>query len=103
MRVPVVIIKDGILWQDANTFSRAKNYLKQVAGTIQILQVFSVEWHLNKQVNMSFLNPFYVIITVSQLLFVIRKRLFRNCFIYNKLNNTIKRPYLDVEGLIYAR
>ena len=101
-RWPVLFIKTVALAKDAKNLDLAIKYLLPQAGT-GILQLNNLlSKHSNILLNMFNLKILYTVLTVSHLLFVIRRRIFRNYIIYNRLNSMLKRTRIDVGGLIYG-
>jgi len=73
-------------------------YLNNTAG-IQFKHSNLFNSHSNKPVGGHYLFKLSMGFPVSQLLFVIRKGIFHNYNVYNRLNYTIKRTRIDVEEL----
>ena len=101
-RWPVLFIKTGALAKDAKRSAETIKYLLPQAGTVNLQLNYLINKHSNILDNMFNLKILYTVLTVSHLLFVIRRRIFRNYNIYNRLNSMIKRTRIDVGGLIYG-
>ena len=81
---------------------RALNYLYQYAGAssfehTNLIKKYAIKHLLEFKLYSNCFNFLH-----SQLLFVVKRRITRNYFIYNKLNTLAKRSRIDVERLSYA-
>jgi len=101
-RAHIYFIKSGCLQISGGIYFLLKTIANLIAGAIQILLEILFNKHSNKLSDISFLILFYIGFIFSQLLFVVRRRFFHNYYIYNRLNHTVKRTRMAVEGLIYA-
>ena len=101
-RWPVLFIKTGALAKDAKRSAETIKYLLPQAGTVNLQLNNLLSKHSNILYNMFNLKILYTVLTVSRLLFVIRRRIFHNYIIYNRLNSTLKHARMAVEGLIYG-
>jgi len=101
-RWPLLFIKTVALTEDAKRSAKTIKYLLPQAGTVNLQLNYLINKHSNILDNMFNLKILYTVLTVSHLLFVIRRRIFRNYNIYNRLNSMIKRTRIDVGGLIYG-
>ena len=101
-RWPILFIKTVALAKDAKNLDLAIKYLLPQAGTVNLQLNNLTNKHSNILYNMFNLKILYTVLTVSHLLFVIRRRIFHNYIIYNRLNSMIKRTRIDVGGLIYG-
>jgi len=81
---------------------RAWNYLLYYAGAIllehtNLIKKYSIKHLFRFKLYSNCFNFLH-----SQLLFVVKRRITRNYFIYNKLNTLVKRTRIDVERRSYA-
>ena len=81
---------------------RAWHYLYQYVGTRHFEYLILIKKYELKHLFKFKLYSNYIYFLHSQLLFVVRRRISRNYFIYNKLNTLAKRSRIDVERLSYA-
>ena len=101
-RETALFIKDMALEINEQALHRAIKYLLSQAGTMLFVLSNLIKKHLIGHLFRFkfYSNCFYFLL--SQLLFVVKRRITRNYFIYNKLNTLAKRSRIDVERLSYA-
>jgi len=81
---------------------RAWNYLYRYVGTIHFEYLILIKKYELKHLFKFKLNTNYICFLHSQLLFVIRRRIFHNYNVYNGLNTTLKHARIDAERRSYA-
>ncbi len=101
-REPALFIKDMALEINEQALVRDLKYLLSQAVWIHFTDKKTSNKHSNTRSIYTNLSNLYVLLTDSLLLFVVRRRIFRNYNVYNRLNSTIKRTRIDVGGLIYG-
>ena len=97
-----LFIKDMALEINEQALHRAIKYLLPQAVWIQFTDKKTSNKHSNIRSIELNLSNLYTVLTDSLLLFVVRRRIFRNYNVYNGLNSTIKRARMPVRRRSYA-